>query len=543
MPSQNLLKRLAPIAVILCSLGLLVAAVVWLLQRQFDSTVKIALAFGVLGFAVAALLDPETVLSWLRGRQARYGSNVALMTVALAGILLILNYLAVNGPLPAEWKRKDLTQDQTNTLSSETLTAINALPAPARVVGFFSTSAASQQASAKRLLDQYQTASNGKITYEFHDPLGDPTLANSYGITQDATLIVVMGKEKQQPAYVAETEITAALIRLTNPTSHVIYFLTGHGERDISSSANDGLGTSVDLLKKQNYDARTLNLQVTNTVPSDARELVVAGALTPVTASEVKAIGDYLNRGGSLVVLADPTVQTQAASSQAGTQQVGPNPTNPLADYLTSAWGISLDEDVVVDLYNSYNDGQTMQPLWPLNKGYEASPITQRLQNVSTLFPLARSIKVFGTTANFPDITYTPLVKTDPRAWGEVDMQALTAGQLQQHSGDVPGPLTLAVTAENGKTKGRVVVFGDSDFASNQFTNAGANSLLFLNSVNWASQEESLINLTPKVPTNRTLNIVGGLTMNLIFFVTVVVMPGAVLLIGIVVWAVRRRQT
>jgi ABC-type uncharacterized transport system involved in gliding motility auxiliary subunit len=544
MPSQKLLKRLAPVAVILGFLGLLVAAVVWLLQRQFDSTVKIALAFGVLGLAVAALLDPETVLQWLRGRQVRYGSNVALMTVAFAGILLILNYLAVNGPLPAEWKRKDLTQDQANTLSSETLTAIKAVPAPVRVVGFFSTSAASQRDSAKRLLDQYQTASNGKITYEFHDPLGEPTLANSYGITQDGTLIMVMEKEKQQPAYVAETEITAALIRLTNPTSHVIYFLTSHGERDINSSTDDGLGTSVGLLKQQNYEARTLNLQVTNTVPADARELVVAGALTPVTASEVKAIGDYLNRGGSLVVFADPTVQTQSASAQAG-----PTPPDPLADYLTSAWGISLDQDVIVDLYHSVYDGQNQQYLWPVNNGYEASPITQRLQNVATFFPIARSIRVFGTTANFPDITYTPLVKTDPRAWGEVDMQSLSAGlssgQLQPTANAVPGPLTVGVTAENGKTKGRVVVFGDSDFASNRFANLGgaANSLLFLNSLNWGSQEESLINLTPKVPTNRTLNIVGGLTMNLIFFITVVVMPGTVLLIGIVVWALRRRQT
>ena len=90
---------------------------------------------------------------------------------------------------------------------------------------------------------------------------------------------------------------------------------------------------------------------------------------------------------------------------------------------------------------------------------------------------------------------------------------------------------------------GRVVVFGDSDFASNQFFNAGANSLLFLNSLNWASQEESLINLTPKVPTTRALNIVGGFTMNLIFFLTVVVMPGTVLLIGLLVWVVRRRHT
>jgi ABC-type uncharacterized transport system involved in gliding motility auxiliary subunit len=539
MPSQKLLKQLVPLAIVLGFLGLAAAAVIWLLQRQFDMSVRLALAFGVLAFAVAVLLDPGTVLTWLQGRQARYGSNVVLMSLAFVGILGIVNYLIINGPLPTDWKRKDLTQDQSNTLSPETVAAIQALPAPVKAIGFFTASAVSQKDSAKRLLDQYQALANGRFTSEYLDPVGNPTVANSYGITHDATVVLVMGQEKQELSYVAETEVTGALIRLANPTSRVIYFLTGHGERDIAATATDGIATSVDLLKKQNYDVRTLSLQVTSTVPSDARELVVAGALKPVTAAEVKAIGDYLSRGGSLVVLSDPAIQGQTAQNQAAT--VSPAD-DPLADYLRSAWGLNLEQDVIVDPYNSYYDGQNMQPLFPLNKGYETSPITTRLQNVSTGFPLARSIQVFGTADTFPDLKYTPLVKTDPRAWGEVDMQSLASGQLQQHTGDVAGPLTLGVTAENSKTKARVVVFGDSDFASNQFSNAGANSLLFLNSVNWASQEDSLINLTPKVPTTRTLNIVGGFTMNLIFFITVIVMPGTVFLIGLLVWALRRRH-
>ena len=159
MPSQKLLKRLALFVLVLGCLGFAVAAVVWLLQRQFDMTVQIALAFGVLGLAVAALLDPATPLTWLQGRQARYGSNVVLMSLAFAGILGILNYLVINGPVPADWKRKDLTQDQSNTLSAETLAAIKALPGPVKAVGFYTPSAVSQQDSAKRL------------TWSFRDPV------------------------------------------------------------------------------------------------------------------------------------------------------------------------------------------------------------------------------------------------------------------------------------------------------------------------------------------------------------------------------------
>ncbi len=527
------LKAFAPAGVVVGFCGLLAAAVIWLLNRQFDTSVRVALAVGVLGFALAAMFDPAAVLRWAQGRQARYGGNVVVMTIALGGILVILNYLVINGPIPPEWKRQDFTQDQANTLSPETLAAIKALPAPVKAIGFFSSSAGSQKESAKRLLDQYQlTAGGGKFTYEFHDPLGEPSLAKTYGVTQDASVIIIMGQDKQQPAFVSENEITGALIRLSHPTSSAVYFLTGHGERSVTATDINGVSSNADLLKKQNYDVRSLSLQVTGTVPSDARVLVIAGPLKPLTANEVKAVGDYLNGGGALVAMLDPAVQTQSDVSQ----------TDPLVDYLTSAWGLVLEQDVIVDLNNSYFDGQTRQPLFPLNGSYGTSPITSRLQNVATGFPVARSVKVFGTAQNFPDITYTPLVMTDSRAWGEMNMQSLLDNTVKQDANDVPGPMNLGVSMTNSKTKARVVVYGDSDFSSNQFINAGANSLLFLNSVSWAALEESLINLTPKVPTTRTLNIVGSFTMNLIFLITVVVLPGAVVVLGVVMWFLRRRH-
>jgi ABC-type uncharacterized transport system involved in gliding motility auxiliary subunit len=533
MPSFKSLKSFAPLALILGFGGLLTAAVIWLLNRQFDLPVKIALAVGVLGFALAVVFNPEAVQRWLGGRQARYGSNVVLMTVAFAGILVIVNYLVISGPIPSDWKRRDMTQNQLYTLAPETLVAIEQLPAPVKAVGFYSTQFSGQQENVRKLLERYQTAAKGKFTFEFHDPAGEPAVTKAYNISGDGTLVLVMGEERQELRLPAEQDITGALIGLSHPTSRVIYVLTGHGEREISTTSdNSGLASSVGLLHKQNYTVLPLSLQVSATVPADARELIIAGPQTPLGASEVKAIGDYLNQGGAVVAMLDPTIQTSADISQ----------TDPLMDYLASAWGLSVQQDVIIDLYNSYYNGQSQEPLFPLNKGYESSPITARLQNAATVFPVARSIQVFGTTQNFPDITYTPLIKTDSRAWGETDMQSLLDNAPQQDQTDVPGPMNLAVSAENSKTKARVVVFGDSDFASDQSYSYSANSLLFLNTVNWAALEESLINLSPKVPTTRTLNIVSNLTVNLIMLITVIAMPASVVAMGIVVWILRRRH-
>jgi ABC-type uncharacterized transport system involved in gliding motility auxiliary subunit len=528
MSSLKSLKTWAVVALILGLGALLVAAVIWLLNRQFDNSVRIALAVGVLGLALALLFNPGAAQRWLQGRQARYGTNVVLMTLALVGILGIVYYLVLNGPLPPEWKHKDFTQDQSNTLSPETLAAIQQMPGAVKAVGFYSTNFASQEATTQKLLAQYKAAAKGNFTYEFHDPVGEPALTKSYNVTGDGTLILVSGTAHEELRFASEQEVTGALIRLAHPTSRTIYFLNSQGERDIAGTDNNGIASSIDLLKKQNYNVVTLDLQVSTTVPADARVLVIAGPLKPLTDKEVQAVSDYLNRGGSVVALIDPTISTQA------------DPTQPdlLVTYLMNSWGLKLDPDVIVDNYNSYYG----QALFPLNKGYESSPITDRLQKIDTAFPVARSVTISGTAQTFPDITYTALVKTDPRAWGETDVTSLKNGNPTQGPGDLSGPLTLGVSMVNSKTKARVVVFGNSGFAANQFFDLGANSLLFINSVNWASLDESLINLTPKVPTTRTLNIVSGFTMNLIFFIVVIVMPVAVAIMGIAVWFMRRQH-
>src|SRR5712692_8205331 len=106
------LRRYAPIAAGVGLLGLLLAAAIWLLQRQFNAYVQASLAVGLLGLAVAILLDPGTVQAWAGRRQARYGSNVMVMVLALLGILVVGNYLVSKNA-----KQWDLTANKVNTLA------------------------------------------------------------------------------------------------------------------------------------------------------------------------------------------------------------------------------------------------------------------------------------------------------------------------------------------------------------------------------------------------------------------------------------------
>jgi ABC-type uncharacterized transport system involved in gliding motility auxiliary subunit len=123
--------------------------------------------------------------------------------------------------------------------------------------------------------------------------------------------------------------------------------------------------------------------------------------------------------------------------------------------------------------------------------------------------------------------------------------------------GDLAGPVTLAsaVSApattepqptadgqkpdDTAKPETRIVVFGDSDFVSNGFIGIPGNRDLFLNSVNWLAQQENLIAIRPRDPEDRRVTLTSD-QERLVFWLTVVVIPGAILLAGVQAWWRRR---
>lgn len=524
-------KQLAPWLAGVGVLGLLAAAVAGLIYRQFNTVVQVALVAGLLGFVVAMFLSPGTVTGWAGLRQSRYGANALVMVLAFLGIVVLVNYLVTRAAL-----RWDLSEGQVNTLAPQTVEALQKLPQPVKAVGFYTDQSASQRNSTRDLLDRYRRAAPDKFSYEFVDPNADPVRAREYNLTRDATLYLEADGRRQEVSAATETELTSALVRVLQPTSRVVYFVTGQGEADLNETGQNGLSNVADLLKRQNYELKPLNLQVTSTVPSDARAIVVAGSQLPLGTPAVQALSAFFSQtqNVALIVMLDPAVQNTQNTGAA--QPAAPD---PLVDYLTATWGVQVRDDVVIDLANSANTTNGPNPLWPVYVNHPQSPITENLAGQAVVFPLARSISTTAASG----VTYTPFVVTSAQAWGATDLQALSSqSQLAPAANDARGPLTLAVSADDSARKLRLVVFGDSDFARNSFAQGTANTELFVAAVNWATRDESLIDLTPKIPTQRTLMMADALTVNTVFFVTVVAMPALVLVLGGVVWFLRRRH-
>jgi ABC-type uncharacterized transport system involved in gliding motility auxiliary subunit len=515
--SKDLRRRLAPVAFILAGVVLLATAGWGIVNRQFDVYIKVGLAVMVGLAALGVLLDPERIRAAFTGRQARYGSNAVLVSLAFTGILTVVTYLAITNT-----QQLDLTEDQEYTLTTESQLVLSELQQPVTLLGFYTPESSSSRDYVRPLLDQYQRAGGDKVSYEFIDPRSDPISADRYGVTRDATIVVVMGDHSEITASATEVEITGAIVRLANPEERKVYFLTGHGEHEMDSTDQSvGYSDARDALQAKNYKVEALNLVGVSAVPADAKAVVIAGPTNDLPEAEVQVLRDYVTKGGSLVVLLEPSIATQVTAKDA------------LVPYLASDWGVEARADLVIDQRSNL-------PLTAVADKYASHAITERMSNQVSYFPSARSL----APVEGAQISATELVLTGSDSWGKSNQESIRAGSLDYvPEEDTLGPLTVVMAAEDSTTGARLVVVGDSDFAANADYFSYANADLLINSIDWAAHQDALISLTPKQSTPRYVTPPTTQAVGLIFLLTVLVIPGAVVAAGVYVWLRRRRQS
>lgn len=480
----------------------------------------------VMGLALYAILEPDKIGRFLTRRQTRYGSNVFVMVIAFLGILIFGNWIAYDNPV----KVADLTADKENTLAPEFVTALKGLPGKITAIAFFNGQ--SSRDAAEKLLNNIKANSDGKFEYRFEDPDLNPLLARESGITGNGKVLLMMEDRKEIAAFASEEEILKAVIRLTNPNSRAVYFLTGHGEASLDQGETS-FATAKQTLESKNYTVASLNLLAEGNVPEDALAIIIAGPLKPLATNEVDLLKAYVDNGGSLVVMQDPYQFTD----------FGDEP-DPLGDYLANDWGMSLDPDIILDTSNSLGLLYAVSAI-PNSQ----HPITQDInsENLLIIMPQARSISLptqpEGVTASSL-IQTTPPLSNSVYSWGEMNYTvSAESTQVQYDEGvDVLGPLNMAVAGENATTGGRVVVMGNSIFAAGQNFNQYGNGNFFINSVDWAAEQEDLIPFTPRATTERTFVSPSNPVRLMIILGSICFLPGLILVAGIATWWARRRQ-
>jgi ABC-type uncharacterized transport system involved in gliding motility auxiliary subunit len=102
--------------------------------------------------------------------------------------------------------------------------------------------------------------------------------------------------------------------------------------------------------------------------------------------------------------------------------------------------------------------------------------------------------------------------------------------------------LTIAVAVEDLDTNAKVVVFGDAEFPLNANYAVYGNGTMMVNSVDWAAGQEDLISLSTDTTTERYLNLSSPYLSGLVLLGSLIVIPGIILVAGIVAWIARRKR-
>lgn len=494
-------------------------------------------AYSVMG--AGALLGLAAVGLNMRNRIFRHGTNAVLYSLLVLFILVGLNDLASRH----NW-RFDVTAEGDHTLAPQTIRILEGLQEEIDLIAFYSEGHL-DRARFEDLIDEYRYHTK-LLRVSLMDPIQSPGEARRLEIVQDGTVVVQASAGEARLTSLDEEALTNALVKATRGRRKTVCFTIGHGEAALADGEPGGYGQVNQALARENYETKDLLLLRLQAVPVDCDVVVAAGPTTPFLPSEIESLLAWLEKGGRFMALKrDPKAPTGL-------------------DELLAAYGLRVNSDIVVDRLSRAIIGDEFVPVVA---EYEKHPVTEAMlaNRVASFFPVASSVE--AAQASEEGVVAMVVARTGQDAWGE------TGEFVQYEEGkDTPGPVGMIAAASGpsmepalqqeegtGGPAGdpgedeteppkddpaaprerRLVLIGDSDFASNQYLHLSGNTDLFLNAVGWLAAEDDLLSIRPRrhrpQPVALTASTQGLLTL------TTFVTPILSVVAGIGIWFRRKR--
>jgi len=476
-------------------------------------------------------------IKFLNKRSLKYGSNAAILIVAVVAIAILVNILVGMADL-----KLDLTTNKLFSLSDVTKSELEKLDKDVEIIGLFDESKVTGDTQYKQvteLLDLYDK--NPRITVRFIDPDRNPGIINELdpddtmdlGSNDFIVKSIVNGNEKKkkleyydlfavqfdqssfQP-YVtgstAEQGFTGAIKYVTSEVTPVVYFTEDHNEIDM-----DREYTYVkDYLEKNNFLVKKLNLITVDKIPDDAALVIVASPKKDISINERVVLEEFFNNGGKAIFMFD-YLATDPSFDQFNT--------------LFEKFNLALNYDKVKETDESRhipNDPSTMV--------LDVSSNSIISQSFKTLLNNSRSVSILKNEKEY--VKTTSLMSTSENAIGE--MVSKSRGD------DLKGPLDIAVAVEyeGGMKASKLILIGNASFISDSAYQAfgdyyNYSMAFFLQSMNWMIDKKDDIIVPTKNYESNTITITQQQT-TIVGGALVVVLPLLILGTGLAVFLRRR---
>lgn len=532
------------------------------------------------------LLDQIAPGFWGR-RSTQVGTNAIIATLAMFVIIGLINFLGVRYGVQI-----DLTENQLFTLSPQSQQVVRNLDQSVKVWVFESPGNPADQ----ELLENYRRYGSN-LEFEFVDPQLQPELAQKFNVNYIGEVYLEYGNQRElvqtisQGERLSEVQLTNAIERITGDRTDKVYFLQGHGERPLEASDEGGLSQAVSALETKNFTVEPLNLAEQPAVPDDASLIVIAGPKRALFEPEVQALEDYLAQGGSLLVMIDPdtnpglepllsdwgvTLTNQIVIDASGQGRlVGLGPATPLVtqygdhpitqDFGTGFSIYPLAQPVDMEPVEGIQETPlviTSPQSWAENTP-EQQPLEFNEQEGDRPGPLVLGVALSrqdssasppsepeaeetpeaeGEDTDEPEAEETPEVSPEETDEPEAETPEASPTASPEESPEAsPSPIqTDESQSQEDEAESRLIVYGNSNFATDSWFDQQLNPDIFINSVSWLSKRDAqALSISPKEPEDRRINLT-PVQSGILGWLALLIVPAFGFLTAGMLWWLRR---
>lgn len=464
--------------------------------------------------------------------------KMSVMSALITAVVLVC-VLVVNGLISVVTEKHplkiDLTKDKVYEFSQRTKEVMKNLDTEIKAYALIPEGTDDEYIDyIKQYLGKYK-ALNSKFKVEYVDPYSNPAFMTKYndGETQASVYSVILTKGDDfkiitpnqmynDNKYTGSVEIdlerkvTSAIMKLTGQLSGVkAYFLSGHGEYEGTNLAS--------LLEDEGYTTGSVNLSV-EAIPDDTAVLFSLAPQSDWTAEERDAIDKYMDKGGKLVIAADPSRM---------------KPAERLDSYLAE-WGLKLDYDYVIeaDDTKALSSGNGIPVPVPQLSDHA---INKKIAESDSVFVSPDSMSI-SKIKSANSATVSELLTTSDKSYGKVNLKSTS---ISKEDGDIDGPLSVAsISEKTGDKTSSVVVIGSlTALEWDKLLSEGAylNSDFVLNTVNYLCGSSEDLGIRAKQVSAEQMTMTEqqvAVCRRVLQFVV----PIVIILIGLFVWLKRRNK-
>ena len=464
------------------------------------------------------------------------GAFSAGMIVIMCAICVVVNLVV--SALSAKYTSIDCSATKLYSLTSDTKDRVSKLDEDITI--YVLNSKKSEDAKIDETINRYRDLSS-HIKLKYVDPATSPKFYQDYTDTTPTTNSLIIESKKRSKVidyndiyeydsssyyygyqsqssitgYDAEGQITSAIEYVTMDADElpVIYQITGHNETEIGSNFQS-------VVSKANANLKSLELFNEERVPEDATAIIINSPTVDFNEEDAQKVIDYLNGGGKALIV--------------GCYAYNDELTN--FNKILAAYNVSFKTGVVVE-----NDSSKyyQNPLYLL----PTVETTDYTSDATDGYVFLAGSCAISYPEDTDDVTYTKLLSTSDSAVLKKDWKNITTSKAEDS--DENGPFTTGLAVNDSSTGASIVVFGTPYVVDDSYDNAvsGNNADMFKDVITSMTGNvelaSSVIPVKDYTLSNITINTLQAVITGLIIMIAV---PILLIIIGIVVWAMRRKK-